>query len=242
MTHFKRSILASIAYAGFMIFVYPKFGLDATVTAWYANHAGLGFALRDDVWFSGFWHEGVKKASWLIPFVVLTLWGSTFYRSKNTQHTAGLQHFLDNIRPQRRRIGWLFLGLVVAPLMVTLIKNANTMVCPWNLQIYGGKLLAEPAFAWVGSASAGKCFPGGHASIGFSLLAFYFAFKDGFPRVARSGLCLGVVFGLWLGWVQVMRGAHFVSHNLWTVWVVWVGLLLMYRIYPPVAPRTPNNI
>jgi membrane-associated PAP2 superfamily phosphatase len=52
---------------------------------------------------------------------------------------------------------------------------------------------------------------------------------------------LGVVFGLWLGWVQVMRGAHFVSHNLWTVWVVWVVLLLMYRIYPPVAPRTPNN-
>lgn len=34
-----------------------------------------------------------------------------------------------------------------------------------------------------------------------------------------GGLALGTVMGA----VQMMRGAHFLSHNLWTLWVVWAA-------------------
>ncbi|PPS58283.1 hypothetical protein CRX72_12715 [Pantoea sp. BRM17] len=37
---------------------------------------------------------------------------------------------------------------------------------------------------------------------------------------------LGVALGLLMGFGQVMRGAHFFSHNLWAGWWVWLAQLL----------------
>jgi len=31
-----------------------------------------------------------------------------------------------------------------------------------------------------------------------------------------------------MGWVQQMRGAHFLSHTLWSLWVSWAVVLLVH--------------
>ncbi|MDU4093940.1 MAG: phosphoesterase, partial [Pantoea sp.] len=38
-----------------------------------------------------------------------------------------------------------------------------------------------------------------------------------------------IVLGLVMGYGQMMRGAHFLSHNLWAGWWVWLTQLLTYR-------------
>ncbi|EMU16832.1 hypothetical protein ABNIH16_20160, partial [Acinetobacter baumannii ABNIH16] len=40
----------------------------------------------------------------------------------------------------------------------------------------------------------------------------------------------GILLGFMMGWAQMMRGAHFLSHNLWTGWVVWAINILFYAI------------
>jgi membrane-associated PAP2 superfamily phosphatase len=68
-------------------------------------------------------------------------------------------------------------------------------------------------------------------------LVFYFGFLVDKPRWAKAALCVALVFGTAMGWSQMMRGAHFLSHNLWTLWVVWVVLLAWYASYPPLKPN-----
>ncbi|RIJ78125.1 hypothetical protein D1871_03980, partial [Nakamurella silvestris] len=70
-----------------------------------------------------------------------------------------------------------------------------------------------------------------HASTGFSLLTGFFVFRKSNPKIAYFFLCLGLVLGFITGWGQMMRGAHFLSHNLWTGWIIYTFNLLVYRIF-----------
>jgi membrane-associated PAP2 superfamily phosphatase len=94
--------------------------------------------------------------------------------------------------------------------------------CPNDLIQYGGNLPYLQLFdALPIGVAMGKCFPGGHASGGFALMAFYFAFRDMRPKFAQSMLMFSLSLGFVMGWAQMMRGEHFLSHNLWSAWVVW---------------------
>ena len=74
---------------------------------------------------------------------------------------------------------------------------------------------------------AGRCFPAGHAAAGFSFVGGYFALARDTPRAARWWLAVALVMGLLLGLGQQMRGAHYMSHTLWTAWLCWtVGLAI----------------
>ena len=52
---------------------------------------------------------------------------------------------------------------------------------------------------------------------------------------SRKWATMAVVFavglGLLMGFGQVMRGAHFFSHNLWSAWWVWLTQLSLYCFY-----------
>jgi membrane-associated PAP2 superfamily phosphatase len=103
--------------------------------------------------------------------------------------------------------------------------------CPSDLSLYGGDLPLLGLLAHMPAGiKAGHCFPGGHASGGFALMAFYFAFRESKPYFARAMLFLGLFVGFAMGWAQIMRGEHFLSHNLWSAWVVWLVLFVLYSI------------
>ncbi|HEY1042442.1 MAG TPA: acid phosphatase, partial [Telluria sp.] len=65
----------------------------------------------------------------------------------------------------RIRMRALALCAVLVPLTVSLLKSASSLACPWDLQAFNGK---QPYFrlfdAIPAGASAGHCWPGGHAS------------------------------------------------------------------------------
>jgi membrane-associated PAP2 superfamily phosphatase len=49
----------------------------------------------------------------------------------------------------------------------------------------------------------------------------YFVLRRVSPRVAAVWLGAAVAAGLVLGVSQQLRGAHYMSHTLWTAWVCW---------------------
>ncbi len=34
-----------------------------------------------------------------------------------------------------------------------------------------------------------------------------------------------------MGWAQMMRGAHFLSHTLWTGWIIWGLNVMAYALF-----------
>jgi membrane-associated PAP2 superfamily phosphatase len=83
-----------------------------------------------------------------------------------------------------------------------------------------------------------QCFPAAHASSGYALMALYFVAYERGPKLARLGLAAGLVLGLVFGIAQQARGAHFVSHDLWSAFLAWIISLTLYvfafraRLYP----------
>lgn len=103
--------------------------------------------------------------------------------------------------------------------------------CPWLLEIFGGS-----------TEGAGRCFPAGHASSGFALVALFFAFlslkfsKSPVGSAGRSlacGLILGAVvtLGLILGIGRRAQGAHFISHTVATMFFDWSICAFLYFLF-----------
>jgi membrane-associated PAP2 superfamily phosphatase len=67
----------------------------------------------------------------------------------------------------------------------------------------------------------------------------YFVFRQSDKKRAYFYLVAGLILGFAMGWAQMMRGAHFLSHNLWTAWVIWlvnVGFYLFnYKKFKPAS-------
>lgn len=141
----------------------------------------------------------------------------------------------------RARLRLLALAATFAPMLVRGLKARSAMHCPWGIERYDGShpflriLDAVPA-DW----HAGQCFPAGHASAGMWLAALAVLWLPHSPRKALLAYAGGSSVGLLLGWVQQMRGQHFLTHTLWTAWLtsaVLVALLAVFaRHLLPAAP------
>ena len=87
------------------------------------------------------------------------------------------------------------------------------------------KLLEHlPSDAYINS---GNCFPAGRATTALWLASLCIFWLPNKPKKALSVFMLGLVFGLVLGWVQQMRGAHFLFHTLWSMWLASLSILIM---------------
>lgn len=168
-----------------------------------------GFALRNHWLLSGLAHEGAKRLSWALVLVLCAAVWWPFGPLKQL--------------PLSRRVE-LALAPVLVGVAVSSIKAVSLTSCPWDLQAFGGVAAHLSHWRFVPDGGSGHCFPGGHAAHGFSMMAGYFVFRSVNPTLARRWLLGALLAGLVLGLVQQWRGAHFMSHTLWTAWLSWVAL------------------
>lgn len=216
-----------------MLFLYPHTHLDTSlIQPFYDVHA-LKFPLKNNVFLEIVMHQGLKN---LMVFVSLTMIGLWMLGLKNWLPSTTSLNKAIWIRTHHHQFLWVFVAMLIATSTISIFKHFSEHACPWSLLIYGGTQPLIPLFGRLPvGAEAGHCFPGGHASGGFALMAFYFGFRDTLPKLAKTGLLIGLIFGLLMGYAQMMRGAHFMSHNLWTAWIVWMVLLVQYLVWPPKA-------
>ena len=130
--------------------------------------------------------------------------------------------------PERSVLGRLQLRVValsaiLVPLTVSLLKRASVSHCPWDLARYGGTAPYLRLFdALPAGIQAGHCLPAGHASSSLWLVAlavYWLPAPPCGPRHARVIACFALALGGASGWLQQMRGAHFLTHTLWSMWI-----------------------
>ena len=186
-----------------------------------------GFPLREHWWMVKVMHEGTRTLGWVFLLALLLgiwrPWGAL--RSLSSADRIGV-----------------FFCVLCALLSVTLIKGFSQTSCPWDLQLFGG---AAPYVShwniWQRDGGGGHCFPAGHASTGFAFMAAFFGLKQARSNAAFTWLLSAMVVGFVLGISQQIRGAHFMSHTLWTAWLCWtVGWVsdgLFQRFFKPQPPQ-----
>lgn len=190
-------------------------GLDL----WLAGLMGTpaGFPWRNHWLFTGVLHDGARLAVAL----ALALLAIATVRPFGSLRT---------LAPGRRL--WLLAAVAGAMMLVSGFKRLTLTDCPWDLAAFGGALPYVPHWQpGVTDGGPGHCFPAGHASAGFAWMAGWFAWPPG-ARSRRRWLVAGLVAGAVLGLSQQVRGAHFMSHTLWTAWICWAWAWAFSALQP----------
>jgi membrane-associated PAP2 superfamily phosphatase len=169
---------------------------------------GGGFSLREHWALEVVLHRGARQAGWL-----MALW-----------LFAGLGWPIGWLRalPRAARLQWR-VRTMLSLALIGALKYSSQTSCPWDLSQFGGSASYLSHWAWGRSdGGPGRCFPAGHASAAFAFLGGYFALRQVSQCRAMLGLAAVLAGGLVLGLAQQLRGAHYMSHTLWTAWCCWV--------------------
>lgn len=203
-----------------LVIAWDATGLDLALAHGFGDRAG--FALRSDWFLVHIAHEGSRRLAWLLVLgLTLCVW----------RPVGALRRL-----PHARR-AQLVAGILLSLGVISLLKYLSHSSCPWDLAEFGG--LARHVSHWsagLTDGGPGRCFPAGHAATGFAFLAGYFALRRHAPRTARWWLAGALAAGLLLGLAQQMRGAHFMSHTLWTGWLCWTTGWICDRVVTRLRP------
>ena len=185
-----------------------------------------GFALRDHWLFRRVLHDGGRWLSGLMLTAVIA-WAA----------------FGDE-RVMARRQRWAWAAVVLLCLIVVpALKRLSSTSCPWDLDHFGGSATYVPHWLLrITDGGPGHCFPSGHAVAAFAFLPLYFQWRVVTPRKALWLLAMTLVFGAVFGWAQLVRGAHFPSHTLWSAWVCWALSAAAARILAHAQPTASSSI
>lgn len=206
---------AGLAAAALLVWLLcERAGLDAWLAHAVFDHARGEFPLRDNWWLAVPGHAGLKYLSYAVWLAALAVAVAPVGRG----------------RRWRREAAHAALGIALAALAVLALRSASAHSCPWDLAAFGGGAEWFPLFgAAPANAGPGRCLPAAHASSGFALFGLYFALRGPAPRAARWALAAALALGLAAGAVQVARGAHFLSHVLWTACIAYGVNLALAR-------------
>lgn len=181
--------------------------LDVPLARWFGS--ARGFAWQHHWLLSDVLHDGARNLGWLLVFLLVLAIRWPVGPLKRVT------------RSERVR---LVLGILLALLVVAGIKQSSLSSCPSDLLEFGGSADYVSHWLWgVSDGGGGHCFPAGHASTGFAFIAGYFCLHDKAPKQARLWLGAALLVGFALGLVQQIRGAHYMSHVLWSAWFCWTS-------------------
>lgn len=202
----RHQLLVALLMSGLGVLALDALGLDRPLARWLAN--GQGFPLRDHWVLTTVLHNGARSAGWLV-LLALTLC---------TVRPVGIFAAMS-----RRERVWMVASIWLSIVLIALVKGISTSACPWDLVEFGGTAPYASHWSWLTgqatSAAGGHCFPAGHASTAFAFLAVPLWLHRVQPTWAQWSLWGILVTGLVLGVAQQVRGAHFLSHTLWSAWL-----------------------
>lgn len=223
---YKRSAIALLLFAIFNLWIGQFTDIDLRIEDYYFNAATHHFPWKNTWFANDFMHDYLKS-------VILDLGGLMI-----------LVVVLDLIYPWRIISQWLRFRLRFVAIAAILIsstialgKHFSALHCPSDIDRYHGlahfiRLLDAIPVAM----QAGHCFPAGHASVGLWLAALCVFWLPHKPKNALAVFLAGLSVGFVLGWVQQMRGEHFLFHTLWSVWIAAFFVLVMLGICKSLNP------
>lgn len=211
--HYIRVPLAVFSIAAILFATTP---LDVSIAgALFFDPETRAWIGSNSWWVNDVIHVGGRWAVRACVLITSIGWVTTFI-------AAGKHHW-------RRPAAFLVISMVLGVAIVGAFKAVSGVSCPWDLQGFGGVRPYLHLFATRPSGQpAGHCFPAAHAGAGYALMAFYFVAHDFRVPWKRWTLLAGLVAGVTFGLAQQSRGAHFLSHDLWSAFIVWLAIVTVY--------------
>ncbi|MFN3073477.1 phosphatase PAP2 family protein [Acinetobacter sp. TY2] len=195
-----------------LIYVFPIYGkIDLALIQPWMDQFGH-FTERNNWYLVHLNHKVFKQLLIAVYLSFLVLWLASFK--------------IEKLRPQRWLYGYMFVVSILSTALIGILKSQSAHACPWDMTEQ-----TATGFIWNFTATHGHCFPGGHASTGFALITGFFVFRLVQPKRAWFYLIAGLLLGFMMGWGQMMRGAHFLSHNLWTGWIILCFNTALYAYF-----------
>jgi membrane-associated PAP2 superfamily phosphatase len=206
-----------------LVFVCAGLLATALLILWIGRATNIDLMLADRVYDASLkaftWRHAwlTETFSHVILKTLLTLGAAYFVAAAvwDAWHPSAERDTLD-----RLRLRVVAVSAVLVPLVISMLKQASVAHCPWDLTRYGG---TEPYLRLFDAlplgVHAGHCLPAGHASSALWLVSLCVYWLPGRPQGARLAALAALLFGGLVGWMQQLRGAHFLTHTLWSIWL-----------------------
>lgn len=209
--YFQTALLGA-ALIAFGVVVHLQ-GLDLDIARAVWSLFGDSFA-RDQWFLKTVMHEGMRSVNIIAMSVVVIAAIYSRFKPVGIVSPRRLQAFALT--------ALLFIG------GVALLKSRTTFACPWGLEEFGGKrqFLDYADLFNLAQFGKGHCFPAGHSSGAYAWLGLGFGFARTQGALWRN-LAVLVWPGLLLSTTQILRGAHFLSHEMTTFGLALISFSAM---------------
>ena len=209
-------ITATILIAVIALFQFSH--LDIFVQSFFYNFDSKSWLIdKDEPILKFFLYDGMKI--FLILIAVAILFSLIFLRKKKI------------IQEYKKGLIIVLLSAIFIPLMIGSLKAISNTPCPCNIVNFNGiypdiKVFDSYPKDFVQPSKA-KCWPAGHASGGFALMALFFLFKT--PINQKKALIGALIVGWSMGTYKMLLGDHFLSHTIITMLLAWLIILLIVK-------------
>lgn len=215
---FKRHLVLSVILLLSMTAFFELTDADLWIQDYFYNFKSQQWLVdKESALLQGIFYHGAKRFVVVIGIIALTLLGLSYRETRWKIH--------------RKSLWMLVLSLIFVPSLIAGSKNITNIHCPWSIERYGSDTpyikLFEPYPKTFNPERPGKCFPAGHPTGGFALMSLYFVFSIRKKRV--MGLGFGFIMGWIMGIYQMLKGAHYMSHTLFSMIASWIVILLVYH-------------
>lgn len=215
----NKQLIMSILLLIFVIGFFQFTNSDIMVQNYFYNFETKSWLIdKDEPILKFFLYDGLKKG--LIIFGVFILILLIFFRKK------------EFVKEYKKGLIILLLSSIFVPTIVGSLKAITNTPCPCNIEHFGGeypdiKVFDKYPKHFIQKSKA-KCWPAGHASGGFALMALFFFFKN--PRNQFFGLIGAITLGWSMGTYKMLLGDHFLSHTIITMILTWIIILTIVKL------------
>ncbi|WP_085633609.1 MULTISPECIES: phosphatase PAP2 family protein [unclassified Pseudomonas] len=228
-----------LACAALVFAVFDMTHLDVAFSNLLFDPVSQLFPIEQNHLFEQFTHKWARIIpNWTAEGALIALMLSFVWPLLGTDRRPRLGAFLERsqVAPVLRfaaehRRDWLFVVVAFALCtgVIHFLKAHTSVYCPIETTLYGGKMAHVDWFSnfqLFREAGDGRCWPGGHASGGFTMLALYFVARRHQWRFSSAVLYGSLLLGLIYGTTRVLQGWHYMSHTFWAGIFVWLTCLL----------------
>ncbi len=227
----KSIIVTAALLAGIILF----FGLNIGVDAWIQNHF-YNFQTHqwtivggERPWLDFILYDGIKKLL-IIGYSLLLITLIIGYKKQWVQQ-------------YRREILILVLSGIFVPTTIVVLKTATNVPCPRDWHMYGGEYPHVGVFERYPKDFCQKrriqCWPAGHASLGFSLLALIAIARTRRQQWMAFGISMGTAWSM--GLYKILKGDHFLSHTLIAMVMGWLIVLIIVHLVKKYMPESEEK-
>jgi membrane-associated PAP2 superfamily phosphatase len=221
-------LLLPVALLALCTLLFEGFHWDFWLADQLYQWEGGQWSLKDNPWLANVLHTGARNLLSLMALIVVAAWCLSFVLPSLSRFNNGL--------------GYLSISSLASVFCISLLKHVTGVPCPWEMSPFGGSVdyhsIGQYLFQY---RQASECFPAGHASAGFAWFGLYFIARQKRLQHPWIVLITIILMGASLGFVQQLRGAHLISHDLWTAVLCWLIAVLCSPILKP-KPSTQDIV